>query len=109
MYKNLHGTSSIFYNQTRKDPHASQGVSSSEFPSPLPCLFAPQEADGFADAHVVVVEVAKAGEGDRGQQEETCVDQFDLRVAVNVVCQHLPDAPTRRKCNRTWGGNEVRD
>lgn len=33
-------------------------------PLPSPSSFAPEECDGFADAHVIVVEVAKASEGD---------------------------------------------
>lgn len=49
-------------------------------------LFAPEEGDGFADAHVVVVEVAQAGKGHGGQEEEARVGHLDLCVAVNVVC-----------------------
>lgn len=55
--------------------------------------FAPQQSDGFTDADVVVVEVAEAGEGDGGEEEEAGVRQLDLRLAVNVVRQHLADAP----------------
>lgn len=55
--------------------------------------FAPEQRHGFADAHVVVVEVAEAGEGDGGQDEEAGSGQLDLGVAVNIVRQHLAEAP----------------
>lgn len=50
-----------------------------------PSSFAPEEGDGFDDAHVVVVEVAQTGKGHGGQQEEAGVGHLDLGVAVNVV------------------------
>lgn len=53
-------------------------------PSPV-SSFAPQQSDGFADADVVVVEVAKTREGERGQEEETSAGHLDLRVSVDVV------------------------
>lgn len=41
---------------------------------PVHCrLFAPEEGNGFADAHVVVVKVAQAGKGHGGHQEEAHV------------------------------------
>ncbi|KAF3847217.1 hypothetical protein F7725_020245 [Dissostichus mawsoni] len=46
--------------------------------------FAPEQGDGFAEAHVVVVEVAETGEGDRGQEEEAGVGHLDLCVPMNV-------------------------
>lgn len=49
-------------------------------------LFAPEEGNGFADAHVVVVEVAQAGKGHSGQEEEAHVGYLDFCVTVNVVC-----------------------
>lgn len=57
----------------------------SQCPSPQFYSFAPEQGNGFADAHVVVVEVAKTSEGDRGQEEQTCVGNLDLCVSVNVV------------------------
>lgn len=45
---------------------------------PVHSSFAPEEGNGFADAHVVVVEVAKTSEGDRGHEEETCIGNLDL-------------------------------
>lgn len=63
-----------FYNQTRL-PHIPMSI----LPSfPVHSSFAPQEGNGFADAHVVVVEVAKTSEGDRGHEEETCIGNLDL-------------------------------
>lgn len=62
-------------------------------PPPTQSSLAPEERQGFADAHVVVVEVAEASEGDAGQEEEAGVGHPDLGVAVDVVGQHLPDAP----------------
>lgn len=57
-----------------------------KFPSPQLCSFAPEQGNGFADAHVIVVEIAKTGESDCGQQEEPCIGHLDLCVTVNVVC-----------------------
>lgn len=62
-------------------------------PLPSPSSLAPEECDGFADAHVIVVEVAKASEGDGRHEEEAGVGRLHLGLAVNVVRQHLPDAP----------------
>lgn len=62
-------------------------------PLPSPSSFAPQKSDGFADAHVIVVEVAKTSKGEGRQEEEARVGHLGLGFAVNVVCQHLPDAP----------------
>lgn len=76
----------FFYNQLNQPPHR-----------PPVCSFAPQQRDGFADSHVVVVEVAEAGEGDRGQQEEARVGHLDLGVPMDVVRQHLPDPPAGRR------------
>ena len=54
---------------------------------------APEQRHGLADAHIVVVEVAEASEGDGRQEEEPRVRHLDLGVPVDVVRQHLPDAP----------------
>lgn len=59
---------------------------SSLFTASVPDSFAPQQSYRFADAHVVVVEVAQAGESDSGQQEESGVGHLDLRFSVNIVC-----------------------
>lgn len=67
-------------------------------PVPSSYSFAPEKGHGFADADVMVVEVAKAREGDGGQEEQTCTGQLDLSVPVNVVRQHLPHTP-RAKTN----------
>lgn len=79
--------SSVFflyiYNTIAQDSPHVPSVHPPKFPSPL--SLAPQQGDGFADAHVVVVEVAQTGEGDGGQEEEARVGQLDLCVAVNVV------------------------
>lgn len=64
-----------------------------ERPGPQSYSLAPEQGDSFAYAHVVVVEVAKTSEGDRGQEEESRVGHLDLCVPVNVVCQHLPETP----------------
>ena len=82
-----------FYNQPGQD------CSPPSFPVHTH-LFAPEQANSFADAHVVVVEVAKTSEGDRGQEEETCIGHLDLCVTVNVVCYHLPDTPTRQNTRK---------
>lgn len=49
-------------------------------------LFAPEQGNGFADAHVVVVEVAQASKGHGGQEEEACVGHLDLCVPVDIIC-----------------------
>lgn len=54
---------------------------------------APEERHRPADAHVAVVEVAEASEGDGGQQQKAGLGQLHLGFAVNVVGQHLPQAP----------------
>ena len=61
--------------------------------SPALGSLAPEQGHGLADAHVVVVEVAEASEGDSGQEEEPRVGHLDLGVPVDVVCQHLANAP----------------
>lgn len=69
-------------------------LNQTSFPSrPSQSSFAPQERHGFADAHIVVVEVAEASEGEAGQEEEAGVGHLRFGVAVNVVSQHLPKAP----------------
>lgn len=78
----------------------SQCLGPPKFSSPHSYLFAPEQANSFADAHVVVVEVAKTSEGDRGQEEETCIGHLDLCVTMNVVCYHLPDTPTRQNTRK---------
>lgn len=47
----------------------------------------------------MVVEVAETSKGDRGQDEETCISQLDLCVPMNVISQHLANAPTAEKIN----------
>lgn len=53
---------------------------------PVHSLFAPEEGDGFADAYIIVIEVAQTGKGHGGQEEETRVSHLDLCVTMNVVC-----------------------
>lgn len=80
-----------------------------ETPPPSPprprSSFAPEERDGFADPHVVVVEVAQAGEGEGGEEEEPGVGRLHLGVSVDVVRQHLPHAPAGRKSGSAEAGN----
>lgn len=88
MYNILHGISLIFfffffYSQTKENcPDIRVFVTI--FPVHY-SLFAPEEGNGFADAHIVVVEVTQAGKGHGGQEEEACIGYLDLCVTVNVV------------------------
>lgn len=59
--------------------------------------FTPQEGHRFTNAHVVVVEVAEAGEGDGGQKEQARVSHLDFSVSVNVVCHNLAETPKNIK------------
>lgn len=64
------------------------GVSrpSSRVLSPVLWLFAPEQGNCFADAHIVVIEVAEASKGDCWQEEETRIGHPDFGIPVNVVC-----------------------
>lgn len=73
----------FFYSQTRENSPDIR-VFITTFPV-RQSLFAPEEGNGFADAHVVVVEVAQTGKGHGGQEEEARVGHLDLCVTVNVV------------------------
>lgn len=55
--------------------------------------FTPQEGHSFTNPHVMVVEVAQAGEGDSRQNEEAGVSHLDFKVSMNVVCQNLAKTP----------------
>lgn len=74
-------------------------------PVPALCSFAPEKGDGFADADVVVVEVAKAREGDGRQEEQTCIGDLDLSVPMNVVRQHLSNTP-KKWAEKSWAVGE---
>lgn len=71
--------------------------------------FAPEQRHGSADAHVVVVEVAEASEGEGGQQEEAGVGHLHLGIAVNVVSEHLPEAPGGGRAERESGNSPPED
>jgi len=62
-------------------------------PPSVTCSFAPQQGYCFADAHVVVVEVAKTGESEGGDQKKCAVGDLDVGLSVDVVRQHLANAP----------------
>lgn len=49
-------------------------------------LFAPEQGNCFADAHIIVVEVAEARKGDSWQEEETRMGHLDFGIPVNVIC-----------------------
>lgn len=55
--------------------------------------FTPQEGHSFTNPHVMVVEVAQAGEGDGRQNKEASVSHLDFKVSMNVVCQNLAKTP----------------
>lgn len=63
--------------------------------------FAPEKSDGFADANVIVVEVAKTREGNCGQQEETSFGNLDLGVPMNIVRQCLAYTPKTKTENES--------
>ena len=70
-------------------------------PASVQYSFAPQQSYSFADAHVVVVEVAEASEGDGGQKKEPSVGKLDLGVSVDVVCQHLANPPVQERTQQS--------
>jgi len=55
--------------------------------------FTPQEGHSFTNPHIMVVEVAQAGEGDGRQNKEACISHLDFKVSMNVVCQNLAKTP----------------
>lgn len=57
--------------------------------------FTPQEGHSFANPHVMVVEVAQAGEGDGRQKEEASISHLDFKVSVNIICHNLPKTPEK--------------
>lgn len=55
--------------------------------------FTPQEGHRFANAHVMVVKVAEAGEGDSGQNKQACISHLDFSISVNIVRHNLAKTP----------------
>lgn len=55
--------------------------------------FTPQEGHSFTNPHVMVVEVAQAGEGDGWQKEEASISHLDFKISVNVIGQNLAKTP----------------
>lgn len=58
---------------------------------------APEHGHGLADAHVVVVEVAEAGEGQGRQDVQPHVGHFNGHLSVHIVCDHLAQTPKQRE------------
>lgn len=58
---------------------------------------APEHGHGLADAHVVVVEVAEAGEGQSRQDVQPHVGHFNGHVSVHIICNYLAQAPKQER------------
>lgn len=77
--------------EAAEDNRESQGWGPSE---------APEHGHSLADAHVMVVEVAEASEGQGRQNVQPRVGHFNGDVSVHVISYDLAQTPKRERKNQ---------